>query len=166
MTKAAINCHHCYYCQVALPSAPAIRVSIEITSCKPLHWLKSSLHLWRVNSVYGRLNRILQLYLHSVRSLIRVAPHECGQTIINFRCFNGVFEFDCSAKSTSTVCVRLLHFPATNQNKLSRWHLRNVKCKTDSVQRSLLSALFSSFGFIVSVNQFDQSTALQLKYTA
>lgn len=64
MTKAAINCHQWYYCQVALPSAPAIRVSIEITSCKPLqHWLKSSLHLWRVNSVYGRLKRILQLYL-------------------------------------------------------------------------------------------------------
>lgn len=70
-----------------------------------------------------------------------------------------------AVKNQHPRCVCLLHFPATNQNKLSRWHLRNVKCKTGPVQRSLLSALFSSFGFIVSVNQFDQSTALQLKHT-
>lgn len=54
MTKAAINCHH-WYCQVPLPSAPAIRVSIELTSRPMIALLKGSLH--HLQQVCGRFWR-------------------------------------------------------------------------------------------------------------
>lgn len=56
---------------------------VQTSSTLVEEWLKSSLHLWCVDRVYGRLNRILQLYLQYARWL---ELRRMRQTIINFRC--------------------------------------------------------------------------------
>lgn len=140
ITKPAINCHH-WYCQV--PLASVLRLVSESTIS--VEYTPAYRNIANDGVCKRRFNG--DIHSHSFRTQLNLSQSLIWKRSMNAASANKFSPFQwvflnliafISWKSLRNTIVHLIlvygnGFPATNHNKLSSWHLRNVKCKIGSV---------------------------------